>query len=499
MQIMEGTTLGRYRLQRLIGHGGMAEVYLASDAVLNREVAIKIVHHDQEDDLARFQREAETVGPLVHEHILPVFDYGQEGPWHYLVMPYIQGGTLADRLKTRGPLSPTEADILLEQIANALQYAHERGILHRDIKTSNILLRDDTYAYLSDFGIARSLELVSELTQAGTIIGTPEYMAPELVDRPASQSSDIYALGIVLYSMLVGHLPFTAPNSVAVFQKQLHESPPSLTEYNPTIPRPAEEVVLVALAKDPQRRFQSVLAFSNAYHQALQIPSTPVPLLHAHPAFYNDTTVAAPVVQPLAPGTPLTPATGRSAHSHLNAVFIAFSALALILILAFALMVGRLVNQSGTQAATRATATVSLGAKQTPSPQTGVPTKSCVVTNHAPIALDTNQICAAAQDLRSSLEVNSGQNGSQDGNDAYHVPQVFAAPGPHTIVISIIASQKHGHGHVQAQVHITGGSEVPLNDAQYHAAVDAFSQTLKSGDYTSATIAAIQVLRTDGA
>lgn len=499
MQIMEGMTLGRYCLQRLIGHGGMAEVYLASDALLNREVAIKIVHHDQEEDLARFQREAETVGPLVHEHILPVFDYGQEGPWHYLVMPYIQGGTLADRLQTRGPLSLTEADVLLAQIANALQYAHERGILHRDIKPSNILLRDDTYAYLSDFGIARSLEQVRELTQAGTVIGTPEYMAPELLDQPASQCSDIYALGIVLYYILAGHLPFTAPNSVAVFQKQLHESPPSITEYNPALPRPVEEVVFVALAKDPHRRFQSVLALANAYHQALQAPPAPVPLLHAHPAFYNDTTVAAPAIHSLEPKTPLALSARQSTHSHLNTAFIVLGAFVLILILLFSFMVGRLGNHSGTRATTRSTATSSPVVRYTPSPQTGLPTKSCVVTNHATIALNTSQICAAAQSLRSSLEVNSSQSGSQDGNDAYSMPRIFSAPDPHTIIISILIGQNHGHDHVQAQIHITGGNEVPLNDAQYHAAADAFSQALKGGDYTSAIIAAVQVLQADGA
>ena len=171
----------------------------------------------------------------------------------------------------------------------------------------------------------------------------------------------------------------------------------------------------------------------------------------------------------------------------------------LILILIFALILSRLVNQSGTQAATRATATASLAVRHTPSPSTGLPAKSCVVTNHATITLDTNQICTAAQGLRSSLEVNSSQDGSQDGNDAYHVPQTFAAPDPHTIVISVIISQKHGHGHVQAQIHITGGSEVPLSDAQYHVAADAFLRALKGGDYTTATIAAIRVLQTDGA
>ncbi len=186
MPNLEGTLLGRYHLTRLLGRGGMAEVYLASDAQLHREVAVKVVHLSREQEVARFRREAELLGPLTHEHILPVFDSGVQGPWHYLVMPYLSYGTLSQRLQTRGPFSPEEVGLLLEQIASALQYAHDRGILHRDLKPSNILLRDETFAYVADFGIAKVLSEERELTQTGMVVGTPEYMAPELLsNRPA--------------------------------------------------------------------------------------------------------------------------------------------------------------------------------------------------------------------------------------------------------------------------------------------------------------------------
>src|SRR5579859_7121736 len=201
---LEGRTFGHHHLKRLLGSGGMAEVYLARDEHLFRDVAIKVVHTSRMDHFARFRREAEIIGPLAHAHILPVFEYGEEADWHYLVMPYAACGTLDDVLSRKGAFSPEEAVVLLEQIASALQFAHERGILHRDIKPSNILLRDESYAYLADFGIAKAQDERPGLTQVGVVIGTPEYMAPELLEVPASPSSDIYALGIVLYQMLTG-------------------------------------------------------------------------------------------------------------------------------------------------------------------------------------------------------------------------------------------------------------------------------------------------------
>ena len=243
MLVLEGTTLGHYCLKRLLGRGGMAEVYLAFDEHLRREVAIKVVHHSRTADLARFSREAEMLGLLNHEHILPVFEYGEQDPWHYLVMPYLSYGTLRERVEVSGPLSEEQAGLFLEQIAGALHYAHERGILHRDIKPSNILLRDDAYAYVADFGIARALGQESDLTQTGVVIGTLEYIAPELLEGPASTGSDIYALGVLLYYMLTGQVPFTGSSALTILQQHVNASPVRPSQLNPAISLPDQQVV----------------------------------------------------------------------------------------------------------------------------------------------------------------------------------------------------------------------------------------------------------------
>src|SRR5260370_4571841 len=269
MAELEGKLTGHHPLKQLLGRGGMAEVYLARDQPLFRDVAIKVVHSSRLDHVARFQREAEIIGPLAHDHILPVFEYGQQDGWHYLVMPYAAHGTLADLLKQKGALSPEEAGTLLKQIASALQLAHERGILHRDIKPSNILFREPSYAYLADFGIAKSQDEKSSLTQVGTVIGTPEYMAPELLEGPASASSDIYALGIVLYQMLTGTVPFQGKTALSVLQKHVQEPPVRPSLINPALVPAIEQVVLCAIEKDPGRRFRTPEALAKAYQQAL--------------------------------------------------------------------------------------------------------------------------------------------------------------------------------------------------------------------------------------
>src|SRR3989440_1837244 len=148
---LTGTRLDRYMIEERLGRGGMSEVYLAYDERMHRNVAIKVVSSSQADYIERFQREAEAIGKLDHAHILPAYAYSEQEPWHYMVMPYVEHGTLRDRL-LEGPLSLAEAGIILEQVASALQFAHDQGIIHRDIKPSNILLRDDHYAYLSEFG-----------------------------------------------------------------------------------------------------------------------------------------------------------------------------------------------------------------------------------------------------------------------------------------------------------------------------------------------------------
>lgn len=266
---LEGTALGPYRLQQRLGRGGMSEVYLAYDEIMHREVAIKVVSSSHADYLERFHREAKAISMLYHDHILPAFDYGDQEPWHYLVMPYIAHGTLRNRLE-RGPLTLEEAGEMLAQIADALQYAHDGGIIHRDIKPSNILLRDDHYAYLADFGLAKVLEGTSDLTLSGTLMGTPEYMAPELSEGPATTSSDIYALAIILYQMVTGRVPFTANTPVAVYWKQLREQPVPPSHLNPAIPSAIERVILRALDKDPHQRFQSARALAQAYLEALE-------------------------------------------------------------------------------------------------------------------------------------------------------------------------------------------------------------------------------------
>jgi len=282
MRGLEGTKLGRYRLQSRLGHGGMSEVYLAYDELMHRDVAIKVVSSSHADYIERFQREAEAIGNLHHNHILPAFDYGEQAPWHYLVMPYIDHESLGERLE-RGPLTLEDAGEMLSQIASGLQYAHEHGIVHRDIKPSNILLRDDHHAYLADFGLAKAVDGTGNVTQTGVLLGTPEFMAPELADGPASKGSDIYALGILLYQMVTGQLPFTGDTALTVYLKQMHEQPIPPSRLNPAIPREVEQVILRALNKDPRRRFQTPNDLAQAYLQALNAPDallslTPTPL-----------------------------------------------------------------------------------------------------------------------------------------------------------------------------------------------------------------------------
>lgn len=268
MTTLEGTRLGRYHLQTLLGQGGMSEVYLAYDELMKRDVAVKVLNSVNAIYVARFQREAEAIGRLSHDHILPAFDYGEDGPWHYLVMPYIKGTTLREVL-AEGPLSPEEAGEILMQIADALQYAHDQHIIHRDIKPSNILIRDDYHVYLADFGLAKSLQDTHEITLSGVLLGTPEYMAPDLAEGPATVSSDIYALGVLVYQMIVGRVPFVAETPLAVYMRHLHDVPIPPSQLNPQLPCVLDTIVLRALEKEPQRRYKTISAFANAYLRAL--------------------------------------------------------------------------------------------------------------------------------------------------------------------------------------------------------------------------------------
>ena len=267
---IEGFTLGRYELRRRLAQGGASEVYLAYDRRVRRQVAIKVLYGRDVSFVRRFEREALAVGALSHNHILPLYDFGEQSPWYYLVMPYVEGGTLRDYLLKRKRLTLEEAASFVDQIASALQYAHDSKVVHRDVKPSNILLRPDGYAYLVDFGLAKALMGAESLTGEGAMVGTPEYMAPEQSNGESDYRSDIYSLGVILYQMLTGRVPFMAESPVAISLKHIQSAPIPPGKLNSEIPPMIEEVILKAMAKDPAERYQQAQELSNAYWKALQ-------------------------------------------------------------------------------------------------------------------------------------------------------------------------------------------------------------------------------------
>ncbi|HEX4204133.1 MAG TPA: serine/threonine-protein kinase, partial [Ktedonobacteraceae bacterium] len=248
----------------------MAEVYLARNEQTNELAAIKMVPNDSSEQSQRFLREAKITTTLHHAHILPALACGEYDMWEYLITPYVAFGTLRDHL-AQGPLPLPVARLLFAQLTNALQYAHERGILHRDIKASNVLLRDMSYAYLADFGLVKSAEDEYSLTKTGYTVGTPEYMAPELLEREATPASDIYALGILLYQMLTGTLPFRGSTSVATIIKHIKEQPAPPSTLNAHISPEVEAVIMRALQKKPQQRYQTMREFYQAFEDALAL------------------------------------------------------------------------------------------------------------------------------------------------------------------------------------------------------------------------------------
>ncbi len=263
-----GTRFGSYVIRRLLQQGGMSSVYLAYDEYTCTTVVIKLmeIRGDSSEQLGQFRRERRFMRSLRHEHILPLLAAGRQGSHAFLVMPYMQGGTLKDRLE-QGPLAPEEAHAIFIQLADALQYMHSYGILHRDIKPANILLDDNGSVYLADFGIASYID-ESAIEHNGRVMGTPIYMAPELCYGHASVSSDIYALGILLYQMLTGQAPFEGTDSWGVCMRQIEEQPMHPSSLNPMISPAVELVILRALEKDVALRFTTIAMFSDAYEKA---------------------------------------------------------------------------------------------------------------------------------------------------------------------------------------------------------------------------------------
>jgi len=268
-----GATIDGYHILDEIGQGGMATVYRAHQLSMNRDVAIKMLPEQllhQGNSLERFQQEASIVARLEHRAIVPVHQYGEHQGMPYLVMRYMDGGSVDDLL-IDGPIAPEHALSILQQIAPALDYAHREGVLHRDLKPSNILLDANGDAYITDFGIARILgSTAKQLTTSG-VVGTPSYMSPEQAQgKELDWRSDLYALGVVVFAMLTGQRPFDGDTPYSIAVKHVTERPPSPCQINPLLPISVERVLLKALEKQCERRYASARELVDALRQALE-------------------------------------------------------------------------------------------------------------------------------------------------------------------------------------------------------------------------------------
>lgn len=249
----------RYELKELIGQGGMADVYLAYDDILKREVAVKILRSSLTGDpiyITRFHREARAAAALCHRNIVEIYDVGEEDDLYYIVMEYVRGQTLKELINKRGALHYVEAVDIMKQVVLATALAHSMGIVHRDLKPQNILVTDSGIVKIADFGIA-SIQSLSQVTQTDTIMGSLHYLAPEIArGEKATPQSDIYALGVVFYELLRGDVPFNGESPVNIALKHMRDEIPSVRAYNPAIPQSVENIIIKATAKNTNNRYQ---------------------------------------------------------------------------------------------------------------------------------------------------------------------------------------------------------------------------------------------------
>ncbi|MBI5958631.1 MAG: protein kinase [Chloroflexi bacterium] len=420
---------GQYEIRSLLGRGGMAAVYLARQSSMNRDVAVKVMASELADDdqfVSRFEHEAQLIAKLQHPHILPVIDFGREGKRIYIVMQYIQGGTLDHRL-SEGPLPLRMASRMFEQIASALAFAHSQGVIHRDLKPNNVLLDDRSNAYLVDFGIAKMLAGTAKLTATGNILGTPAYMAPEQWrGEPVDARTDIYSLGILLYEMLLGRLPFAGDTPYTLMYKHMNDAPPPPHQVKQDVNPAAEAVILKALSKDPDDRYQSAEAMAEELSNAARAASTPSSL--AKPAAGADmrtvigdtpdemntllptaagmkvtpqpstparASVPAPGGPRPAPPTSVTMADAPPAKGGLNPLVIGGAVVAVIAIIAVIAMLALGGGDDGKKTAQEPTATETATITQTPEP----------TNTSTPSATDTPEPTSTPRNTTATVQV----------------------------------------------------------------------------------------------
>jgi serine/threonine protein kinase len=385
MDSLIGKRLGQYEILSKLGSGGMANVYKARQTSVDRDVAVKVIRTDLTEDAAfmeRFAREARTIASLSHLHILKVFDYGQQDGIAYLVMELLEGGSLNTLIQKTGALSLPVTARILKQISGALDYAHYKGIVHRDLKSDNVLLDSAENAYLTDFGIARLLNDTSKMTQTGTIMGTPAYMAPELwTGKAADKQADIYALGVILYEMLAGNTPFSGDTPFVVMYQHLNEQPP-VDDFKGDIPSAVETVILKAMAKKPEDRYPSAGELANTFDEAIggisqtkhgvvakpktdEVPVEDGPPTQMLPRPNDPTEASKPTVVEKLPTQP--PQTITTPKKSSNGLVWGVGIVAVIIVLAALLVVPRVQQQQADASATA----VAMAATQT---QAAMPT-----------------------------------------------------------------------------------------------------------------------------
>ena len=273
MSFAIGENVGPYRILEQLGQGGMASVFKAYHVALDRYVAMKVLHPALKEDpnfISRFQREAKVVARLEHPNIVPIYDYAEHSGSPYLVMKYIEGETLKARLNERS-LTKQEAVEIATAVGGALSYAHKQGVLHRDIKPSNVLLSNDGSIYLADFGLARIAQAGASTLSKDVMMGTPQYISPEQAqgDKKLDDGTDIYSMGVVLYELVVGRVPFNADTPFSIIHDHIYTPLPVPSKVNPKVPKHVEKVLLKALAKERESRFESVDALIKAFRIAV--------------------------------------------------------------------------------------------------------------------------------------------------------------------------------------------------------------------------------------
>ncbi|HEX4734589.1 MAG TPA: protein kinase, partial [Thermoleophilaceae bacterium] len=282
---IESVVDGRYRVLSRLGSGGMADVYCAEDLQLGRRVALKVLYRrfaEDQEFVERFRREASSAAGLQHQHVVSVYDRGEWDGTYWIAMEYLEGRSLKRVIQEEGPLAPERAIDLATQILRAARFAHRRGIIHRDLKPHNVIVDDEGRAKVTDFGIARAG--ASDMTQTGSIMGTAQYLSPEQAQGHAvSAQSDIYSVGIILYEMLTGRVPFEGESAVTIALKQVSEHPVAPSQLNPAVTPALEAAVMRALAKDPAQRYPDADAFIAALHGEAVPPTEATSIAAAPP------------------------------------------------------------------------------------------------------------------------------------------------------------------------------------------------------------------------